>query len=98
MKKVLILSLSIFLIPLATNATVTAVSDIASTSYVAGAYDVLDTSKQASLSSSNVTTSGSTGCLAAAAASNGAVGFTKSEISVPVGSNSSSSRAGIWIE
>ena len=97
MKKVLFFFLPIFLISLSANAAVTPVADVASTSYVAGAYDTLDSAKQDKLSTSNVTTAGNNGFMADVSASNG-LAFTKNEISIPVGAETSNVRAGIWIQ
>ena len=98
MKKVLILSLPIFLISLSANAA-TPVADVASTSFVQGAYDELNTAKQDKLSNSNVSTGGSSnGFISGVSASNGSVAFVRSEITLPVGAETSSSRASVWIE
>ena len=97
MRKLFFTSL-LLLIPFAANATVTPETAIASTSYVQGAYDELDTSKQTTLSSTNVTESGNGVFVSAVSASNGAVTVTKSDITLPVGSTSSSTRANVWIE
>lgn len=68
-------------------------------SYVKEAYNALDSAKQAKLTSSNVTQSGSGSVVSSVTASNGTVTVTKSEITVPVGSASSpTDHATIWIQ
>ena len=68
-------------------------------SYVKEAYNALDSAKQAKLTSSNVTESGSGSVVSSVTASNGTVTVTKSEITVPVGSASSpTDHATIWIQ
>ena len=99
MKKILILSLSIFLIPLTANAVISPEANVVSTSYVKGAVDAINTSKQDKLTSTNVTSSGDTnGYVTAVTASDGTVSVTKTEITIPVGSSNSSTRAQIWVE
>ena len=99
MKIILILSLSIFLIPLTANAVVSPEANVVSTSYVKGAVDAIDTAKQDKLTSTNVTSSGDTnGFVSAVTASNGTVSVVKTEITIPVGSANSATRAQIWVQ
>jgi len=72
---------------------------VVTASYVKGAYDALNDAKQAKLTSSNVTQSGSGSVVSSVTASNGTVTVTKSEVTVPVGSASSpTDHATIWIQ
>ena len=101
MKKVLILSLSIFLIPLTANAVVSPEANVVSTSYVKGAVDELDTAKQDKLTSTNVVADANgdaNGYISAVTANNGTVTVTKSEITIPVGAATSATRAQIWVQ
>ena len=70
----------------------------AAASYVDGAYNALDSAKQNTLTSSNVVESGSGAMVTSVTASNGTVTVTKSEVTIPVGSASSSTRATIWVQ
>lgn len=73
----------------------------AAASYVDGAYNALDSAKQDTLTSSNVTTSGTNGTgavVTAVTANNGAVTVTKSNVQIPVGSASATTYANIWIQ
>ena len=101
MKKVFTLFLSIFLIPLTANAVVTPEANVVSTSYVKGAVDALDTTKQDKLTSTNVVydaNGSNNGFISAVTANNGTVTVTKSEVTIPVGSQSSATRAAIWVQ
>ncbi len=102
MKKVLILSLSIFLIPFVANADpVVATTNVVTTSYVQGAYDEMDSAKQDKLTSTNVVADANgsaNGFVSAVTASDGTVTVTKSEITIPVGSATSATRAQIWVQ
>ena len=89
---------SLLLIPFAAGATVTPAANVASTSYVTGAYDTLDTSKQPMLESTSFDTSGSGVYVSSISASSGTVQVTKSDVTLPVGTVASSNRANIWIE
>ena len=71
---------------------------IATASYVEGAYNTMDSAKQDTLTSTNVVESGSGAMVTGVTASNGTVTVTKSEVTIPVGSSSSNTRAAIWIE
>ncbi len=71
---------------------------VATASYVEGAYNTMDAAKQDTLSSSNVVESGSGAMVTAVTASNGTVTVSKSEVTIPVGSTSSTNRATIWLE
>lgn len=72
---------------------------VVTASYVKGAYDALNDAKQAKLKASDVTESGSGPVVSSVTANDGTVVVTKSEIKVPVGSESSpTSHASIWIE
>ena len=70
----------------------------AAASYVEGAYNIMDAAKQDTLTSSNVVESGSGAMVTAVTASNGTVTVSKSEVTIPVGSTSSTTRATIWLE
>lgn len=71
----------------------------AAASYVDGAFNVLDTAKQDTLTSTNVVVGTDNGpFVSAVTASNGTVTVSKSEVTIPVGSTSSSTRAVIWLE
>ena len=70
----------------------------AAASYVEGAYNAINTAKQEKLTSTNVVESGSGAMVTAVTASNGTVTVTKSEVTIPVGSTSSNTRAVIWFE
>ena len=70
----------------------------AAASYVDGAYTAINTAKQDKLTSTNVVESGSGAMVTAVTASNGTVTVSKSEVTIPVGSTSSTTRATIWLE
>ena len=77
----------------------------ASAGYVKGAYNAsikavnkVADSKQDTLTSSNVTTSGTGAVVTAVSASNGAVTVTKSNVQIPVGSSSATTYANIWVQ
>ena len=83
----------------------TPTTNIVTTSYVQGAYNVLDGSKQEKLTSSgnsaNVVVDTNTSLkpfVSAVSASDGVVTITKSDVTIPVGSTGSSGRAKIWVE
>lgn len=72
--------------------------NVATASYVKGAYNALDTAKQAKLSSSNVT-QGTGAIVTSVSAADGTVTVTRTnEITIPVGSTNSATRANIWVE
>ena len=72
---------------------------VAAASYVDGAYSAMNTAKQDKLTSSNVVVGTDNGpFVSAVTASNGTVTVTKSEVTIPVGSVSSNTRATIWLE
>ena len=70
----------------------------AAASYVEGAYNAISTAKQDKLTSTNVVESGSGAMVTGVTANNGTVTVTKSEVTIPVGSTSSNTRAVIWLE
>lgn len=70
----------------------------ATASYVEGAYNAMDAVKQDKLTSTNVVESGAGPIVSSVTASNGTVTVTKSEVTIPVGSASSNTRATIWFE
>ena len=70
----------------------------ATASYVDGAYNTMDAAKQDKLTNTNVVESGSGAMVTSVTASNGTVTVTKSEVTIPVGSASSSTRATIWVQ
>lgn len=78
--------------------TVDKTAVVAAASYVEGAYNAISTAKQDKLTSTNVVESGSGAMVTGVTASNGTVTVTKSEVTIPVGSSSSNTRAAIWIE
>lgn len=71
---------------------------VATVSYVEGAYNTMDAAKQDTLTSSNVVESISGPVVTGVTASNGTVTVTKGEVTIPVGSTSSTNRATIWLE
>ena len=71
---------------------------VATASYVEGAYNTMDAAKQDTLTSSNVVESNSGPVVTGVTASNGTVTVTKGEVTIPVGSTSSTNRATIWLE
>ena len=70
----------------------------AAASYVEGAYNSMDAIKQDKLTSTNVIESNSGAMVTAITANNGVVTVTKSEVTIPVGATTSSTRATIWLE
>ena len=91
--------ISLLFLPIAANAVISPEANVVSTSYVKGAVDAINTAKQDTLTSTNVTTSGdANGYVSAVTASNGAVTVTKTEITIPVGSANSATRAQIWVQ
>ena len=101
MKKILILSLSIFLIPLTASAVITPEANVVSASYVKGAYDEIDSAKQDKLTSTNVVADANgsaNGFVSAVTASDGTVTVTKAEVTIPVGAATSATRAQIWVQ
>lgn len=70
----------------------------AAASYVEGAYNAINTSKQDKLTNTNVVESGSGPIVSAVTASNGTVTVSKSEVTIPVGATTSDTRAVIWLE
>ena len=76
--------------------------------YVKGAYNAsikainkvaqVADSKQAILTSSNVTTTGTGGVVTGVTASNGAVAVTKANVTIPVGSTTASDQAGVYVD
>ena len=70
----------------------------AAASYVDGAFNSLDAAKQDTLTSTNVVESGSGAMVTGVTASNGTVTVTKTEVTIPVGSSSSNTRAAIWLQ
>ena len=71
---------------------------VAAASYVDGAYSAINTAKQDKLTSTNVVESNSGAVVTSVTASNGTVTITKGEVTIPVGSTSSATRATIWLE
>lgn len=101
MKKLFLIFVALIMVAPAFSATVADEdkSKPVAASYVKEAYNALDSAKQAKLTSSNVTESGSGSVVSSVTASNGTVTVTKSEITVPVGSASSpTDHATIWIQ
>lgn len=74
---------------------------VAATSYVDGAFDVLDSAKQEKLTSNSVVVSGSGPAITGVSASNGQITVTKGETAVQVKDASTSAvigSANIWIQ
>ena len=67
-------------------------------SYVQGAYNAMDTTKQDKLSSTNVVETGSGAMVTSITANDGTVQIQKSEVTIPVGATVSDTRATIWLE
>ena len=78
--------------------TVDKTAVVAAASYVDGAYSAINTAKQDKLTSTNVVESGNGAMVTGVTASNGTVTVSKSEVTIPVGSTSSNTRAVIWLE
>ena len=70
----------------------------AAVSYVEGAYDAMNSVKQDKLTSANVIESGSGAMVTDVSASNGTVTVSKTEVTIPVGATTSTTRATIWLE
>lgn len=101
MKKLFLIFVALIMVAPAFSATVADADKTkpVAASYVKEAYNALDSAKQAKLTSSNVTESGSGAVVTGVTASNGTVTVTKSEVTVPVGSASSpTDHATIWIQ
>ena len=98
MKRLVLFSL--LLLPFTVNADpISPTTNVVTTSYVQGAVDELNTAKQDKLTSTNVTSSGdANGFVSAVTASDGSVSIVKSEITIPVGSANSATRAQIWVQ
>ena len=81
-------------------AVVTPNTKVASTSYVQGAVESVDSSKQDTLTSTNVVTvsSGTGAMVTGVTADNGTVTVTKTDVTIPVGSVDSQTRARIWVQ
>lgn len=71
---------------------------VAAASYVDGAYNAIASAKQDKLTSSNVVESGSGAMVTDVSASDGTVTVTKTEVTIPVGGQSSLTRAPIWVQ
>ena len=71
---------------------------VAAASYVEGAYNTIDAAKQDKLTTTNVVDSGSGPMVTAGTASDGTVTVSKSEVTIPVGATTSTTRANIWLE
>ncbi len=97
MKRVFCVFIGILLVIPAVAETVPN-TKVVTRSYVEGAYDSIDAAKQDKLSSSNVVESNSGPVVTGVTASNGTVTVTKGEVTIPVGSTSSTTRATIWLE
>ena len=72
---------------------------VATASYVSGAYNTINISKQDKLTSTNVVGSGTGVVVTGVTANNGTVTVEKGEVKVPVGSvNNPSSHVAIWFQ
>ena len=89
---------SIFMLIAPAMAVVTPNTKVASTSYVQGAVESVDSAKQNTLTSTNVVTSGSGAMITEVSANNGTVTVTKTDVTIPVGSVDSQTRARIWVQ
>lgn len=99
MRELLCVFVAIFLVtPAFAAGEVDKTSVVAAASYVEGAYNHMDAAKQDKLTSTNVVESGTGPIVSSVTASNGTVTVTKSEVTIPVGSTSSNTRAVIWFE
>lgn len=99
MRELLCVFVAIFLVtPAFAAGEVDKTSVVAAASYVEGAYNHMDAAKQDKLNSANVVESGTGPIVSSVTASNGTVTVTKSEVTIPVGSTSSNTRAVIWFE
>ena len=99
MRELLCVFVAIFLVtPAFAAGEVDKTSVVAAASYVDGAYNHMDATKQDKLTSTNVVESGTGPIVSSVTASNGTVTVTKSEVTIPVGSTSSNTRAVIWFE
>lgn len=97
MKKI-VCFFTVCLMSVSAIAAVTPNTNVASTSYVQGAVSGLDSTKQDTLTSTNVVESGSGAMVTNVTASNGTVTVTKSDVTIPVGSATSTTRAVIWVQ
>ena len=98
MKKIFCIFVGILLV-IPAVAEIVPNTKVVTRSYVEGAYDSIDAAKQDKLTSTNVVVGTDNGpFVSAVTASNGTVTITKSEVTIPVGSTSSSTRAVIWLE
>ena len=99
MRELFCVFVAIFLVtPAFAAGEVDKTSVVAAASYVEGAYNHMDAAKQDKLTSTNVVESGTGPIVSSVTASNGTVTVTKSEVTIPVGSTSSNTRAVIWFE
>ena len=93
--------ISLLFLPIAANAVITPTTQVTTSSYVQGAVDEINTSKQDKLTSTNVVADANgdaNGYISAVTANNGTVTVTKSEITIPVGAATSATRAQIWVQ
>lgn len=99
MKKVFcILSMFSIVMPAMAAISDTNKNKVVTAGFVEGAYDALNNAKQEKLTSANVT-QGAGAIVTSVAASNGTVTVTRSnEVTIPVSSTSSATRANIWVE
>ena len=98
MEKILFCVFAVFVFVMPAIADVTPNTKVVTRSYVEGAYNSMDSVKHDKLTSTNVVESGSGAVVSAVAANNGTVTVTKSEVMIPVGGQTSSSHAHIWIQ
>lgn len=99
MRELLCVFVAIFLaLPAFAAGDVDKSSVVAAASYVDGAYNHMDATKQDKLTSTNVVESGTGAIVTGVTANNGTVTVSKSEVTIPVGATTSNTRATIWLE
>ncbi|GEM_PF-6790130 len=103
MRELLCVFVAIFLvIPAFAAGEVDKSSVVAAASYVDGAYNHMDATKQDKLTSTNVVESGTGAIVTGVTANNGTVTVSKSEVTIPVktssGTISGDDRVEIWFE
>ncbi len=99
MRELLCVFVAIFLVtPAFAAGEVDKSSVVAAASYVEGAYNHMDATKQDKLTSTNVVESGTGAIVTGVTANNGTVTVSKSEVTIPVGATTSNTRATIWLE
>ena len=103
MRELLCVFVAIFLVvPAFAAGEVDKTSVVAAASYVDGAYNHMNATKQDKLTSTNVVESGTGAIVTGVAANNGTVTVSKSEVTIPTGTEtgptSGGARVEIWFE